>query len=120
MTPPQIADIRSTFTSVQTLGPAAATLFYNHLFEADPTLRPLFRGDMDQQGQRLLSMIGAAVGLLDKPQQLLPVLQQLGRRHGHRVPVASQLAALQPIAGGNQHLIQTVETDTQAPAGCPL
>ena len=48
---------------------------------ADPLLRQLFRGDMAQQGERLMTMIGAAVGLLDRPDALIPVLQKLGAWH---------------------------------------
>ena len=36
---------------------------------------------MVAQGEQLMKMIGQAVGLLDKPQTLIPVLQSLGRRH---------------------------------------
>jgi hemoglobin-like flavoprotein len=34
-----------------------------------------------QQGERLMSMIGAAVALLERPHALLPVLRSLGARH---------------------------------------
>ena len=37
---------------------------------------------MGKQGVLLMQMIGAAVGLLDKPHVLVPVLRQLGARHG--------------------------------------
>ena len=67
--------VRSSFALVQPIAPQAAALFYANLFEADPALRGLFTGDMDQQGVRLMSMIGAAVGMLDRPAALLPVLR---------------------------------------------
>ena len=73
--------VRSSFALVQPIAPQAAALFYANLFEADPALRGLFTGDMDQQGVRLMSMIGAAVGMLDRPATLLPVLRKLGARH---------------------------------------
>lgn len=82
MQPAQIPLVRSSFALVQPIAPQAAALFYANLFEADPTLRRLFNGDMDHQGERLMSMIGAAVGLLDRPDALMPVLRQLGARHG--------------------------------------
>ncbi len=82
MTPEQISLVRSSFARVVPVARSTATLFYAHLFEAQPALRALFKGDMDDQGAKLLQMIGAAVGLLDKPQTLLPVLRQLGARHG--------------------------------------
>lgn len=82
MTPEQITLVRSSFACVVPVARSTAALFYANLFEAQPALRALFKGDMDKQGALLLQMIGAAVGLLDKPQTLLPVLRQLGARHG--------------------------------------
>lgn len=78
----QVQLVRSSFALVQPIAATAAALFYQHLFAADPSLRGLFRGDMVQQGERLMSMIGSAVGLLDRPAVLLPVLRSLGARHG--------------------------------------
>ncbi len=78
----QIDLVRHSFALVQPIATQAAALFYGHLFEADPTLRHLFHGDIAQQGERLMTMIGAAVGLLDRPAALIPVLKKLGARHG--------------------------------------
>ena len=63
------------------IAPQAAALFYKNLFEADPSLKPLFKGSMEEQGKRLMQMIGAAVGKLDDLPTLIPILQSLGRRH---------------------------------------
>jgi len=82
MTPEQIQLVRTSFALVMPKARTTAHLFYANLFEADPSLRSLFKGDMDEQGVKLLQMIGAAVGLLDKPNVLMPVLRQLGARHG--------------------------------------
>ncbi len=81
MTPPQIALIRRSFDLLAPQAQQTADLFYAQLFQRAPELRPLFRGDLHSQGRRLMEMIGAAVGLLDHPQSLLPVLAQLGARH---------------------------------------
>jgi hemoglobin-like flavoprotein len=81
MTPHQITLVRASFGRVQPIATQAAALFYANLFDADPSLRPLFRGDMAQQGERLMSMIGAAVGLLERQSALMPVLRSLGARH---------------------------------------
>jgi hemoglobin-like flavoprotein len=77
----QIALVRSSFALVQPIAPQAAALFYDNLFDSDPSLRGMFRGDMAEQGQRLMSMIGAAVNLLERPEALVPVLRSLGGRH---------------------------------------
>lgn len=81
MTPQQINDVRTSFALVAPIADQAAGLFYSHLFAADPALRRLFKSDLGDQGQRLMDMIAAAVGLLDQPQRLVPVLRALGARH---------------------------------------
>jgi len=77
----QIDLVRSSFALVQPIAPQVAALFYDKLFAADPSLRSLFHGSMAQQGERLLAMIGSALGLLDRPAALMPVLRMLGSRH---------------------------------------
>jgi hemoglobin-like flavoprotein len=41
----------------------------------------MFGDDMEAQGRKLMRMIGALVGSLDRLDQVLPVLADLGRRH---------------------------------------
>jgi hemoglobin-like flavoprotein len=77
----QIDLVRNSFALVQPIAPHAAALFYDNLFAADPSLRSLFRGNMAQQGERLMAMIGSALGLLDRSAALMPVLRTLGSRH---------------------------------------
>jgi hemoglobin-like flavoprotein len=81
LSPVEVRLVRYSFARVEPIAEQAAALFYTHLFRADPALRPLFRGDMQAQGRRLIQMIGAAVALLEQPEALLPVLRQLGARH---------------------------------------
>jgi len=81
MTPRQIAHVRESFASVRPIAAQASALFYGRLFELDPSLRALFRGDMDQQGRLLMQMIGVAVAGLDRLDALVPALHDLGRRH---------------------------------------
>ena len=99
----QIMLVRNSFALVHPSAPQAAELFYKNLFDINPALRLLFTGDMGQQGQKLMQMIGAAVGLLDRPDQLLPVLRQLGARHGGYGVQDSHYAEV------GQALIQTLE-----------
>ena len=77
----QVRLVRESFALVQPIATQAAALFYDNLFESDPSLRGMFRGDMAAQGERLMTMIGAAVHLLDRPDALVPVLRSLGGRH---------------------------------------
>jgi hemoglobin-like flavoprotein len=73
--------VQGTFASIATIADDAAVLFYQRLFELDPSLRPMFRGDMSEQRKKLMQMITAAVKGLDRLEQLVPVAQDLGRRH---------------------------------------
>jgi hemoglobin-like flavoprotein len=73
--------VQGSFASIATIADDAAVLFYTRLFELDPALRPMFRGDMAEQRKKLMQMITAAVKGLDRLEQLVPVVQDLGRRH---------------------------------------
>jgi len=73
--------VRDSFDLVEPIAPQAAALFYANLFAIDPTVRPLFRGDMVVQGERLMAMIGLAVAKLTEPEVLMPALRGLGQRH---------------------------------------
>ena len=77
----QIELIRETFALVEPRAEVAALVFYQRLFTLDPSLRPLFRTDIDEQGQKLMQMLGVAVALLEQPFALAPTLEALGRRH---------------------------------------
>ena len=81
MTPQQINLVRGSFALMQPAARDAAALFFGHLFAADPSLRALFKGDLALQGEKLMGMFGGALGLLDKPAALTPVLRALGVRH---------------------------------------
>ena len=86
MTSAEITLIRESFRKVAPIADQAASLFYARLFELDPALRALFRGDMSEQGKKLMTMIGMAVGGLDRLDQLVPAVRQLGLRHaGYQV-----------------------------------
>ena len=67
---------------VEVCSPAtAAELFYGRLFELDPELRPLFKGDMAKQGDKLMTTLAIAVRGLTNLDSIVPVVQQLGARH---------------------------------------
>ena len=90
MTPEAQALVRDSFAKVVPIAPQAAAMFYARLFELDPGLKPLFKGDMNEQGRKLMAMIGTAVANLDKLETIVPAVQDLGRRHaGYGVPLSS-------------------------------
>ena len=76
-----ISLVKESFDLVEPIAPQAAALFYANLFDADPSLQRLFKGDMVVQGLKLMQMISLAVSKLGEPEVLMPALQNLGRRH---------------------------------------
>lgn len=81
LTTRQIELIQSAVPVITGNADAVATAFYAQLFALDPSLRALFRGDMVEQGRKLLTMLGVALNNVDKLDTLHPALESLGRRH---------------------------------------
>ena len=73
--------VQDSWSKVVPISAVAGPLFYKNLFEADASLRSLFKGNMDDQAAKLMQMIGAAVGHLTDLDTLVPILKQLGARH---------------------------------------
>jgi hemoglobin-like flavoprotein len=82
MTPRQVEAIRASWTEVEPIQELASTLFYDRLFELDPTLRRLFRRtDMAAQKKVLMQTLTVVVRSLDRLETLVPAIQAMGRRH---------------------------------------
>jgi hemoglobin-like flavoprotein len=81
MTPKQIELVQGSWKNVVPIADAAAELFYGRLFSLDPALKPLFKGNLQAQGRKLMSMISTAVNGLTQLDTLVPAVQDLGRRH---------------------------------------
>ena len=73
--------VQESFAAVMPIADDAAALFYRRLFELDPSLERMFKGDMKEQRRKLMQMLTAAVKGLDRLDQLVPVVEDLGRRH---------------------------------------
>jgi hemoglobin-like flavoprotein len=73
--------VQDSFAAVTPIADDAAVLFYRRLFELDPSLERMFKGNMSEQRRKLMQMLTAAVKGLDRLDQLVPVVQDLGRRH---------------------------------------
>jgi hemoglobin-like flavoprotein len=81
VTPAQQDLIRDTFLSVSTMAGPLASLFYGRLFSLAPELRPMFKGDLREQGQKLMAMIEVCVDSVSRLDELRPQLRELGKRH---------------------------------------
>ncbi|GLK83427.1 globin family protein [Ancylobacter defluvii] len=98
MTPDAIALLRESFAKVRPISDQAAALFYGRLFEIAPEVRPLFKGDMAEQGRKLMATLSVVVSGIDDLPALLPAVRRLGARHAgmgvtaeHFAPVGAAL-----------------------------
>lgn len=77
----QVRLLRETFTAVEPMAVETGEMLYNRLFEIDPSLRPLFKGDLKTQARMVMTAIGLAVAGLDRPDGLSDQVKALGSRH---------------------------------------
>jgi hemoglobin-like flavoprotein len=82
MTPAQIDRVKASYAAILPIADKAGLLFYERLFAIEPSLRPLFKEDIEAQSQKLMTMIGVAVNGLDRLETIVPAVQALGIRHG--------------------------------------
>ena len=74
--------VQNSWEKVLPISDTAATLFYGRLFELDPSTRPLFKDtNMAQQRKKLIQVIGTVINGLNRLDQLIPAVSNLGRRH---------------------------------------
>lgn len=81
MTPQDVATVKSTFALVRPISEQAAEIFYGRLFAVAPQVRALFKGDMKEQGRKLMATLGTVVASLDNLGPILPVASDLAKRH---------------------------------------
>jgi len=77
----QIDMVKHSWSLVAPIADTAATLFYDNLFEADPSLRKLFSSDMTKQKQTLMATLGYVVSKLDRLDDIVGDVMKLGAKH---------------------------------------
>ncbi len=73
--------VQKTFKVVAPKAAVLAADFYKRVFEIAPEARALFKGDMTEQGEKLMATLALAVNSLDKLESLMPALEALSHRH---------------------------------------
>lgn len=98
MTPDQISLVQDSFKKVVPIADVAADLFYGRLFEIAPEVKPMFRGDIKEQGRKLMATLGVVVTGLTRLETVLPAASTLARKHvdygvksEHYTPVGTAL-----------------------------
>ena len=81
MTTGQIELVQSSFKSVRPILDKATLMFYDRLFELDPSLRKLFHTAREEQARKLADMLVAVVDGLNHPEEILGRVEELGLRH---------------------------------------
>ena len=81
MTPQQIELVQSSFAKVAPISEQAAALFYARLLELAPQVQPLFKGDMTEQGRKLMTMLATVINGLTQLDVIVPAAQKLAQRH---------------------------------------
>ena len=81
MTPKQVALVQDSFAKVALISEAAATLFYDRLFDIAPQMKAMFPDDMIEQRRKLMAMLAMVVRSLGNLEQVLPVVIALAKRH---------------------------------------
>lgn len=73
--------IRESWAAVEPYSEEVSRFFYGMLFSLAPATRELFPVNMEVQRSRLLRALVHVVQMVDRPDELTPFLQQLGRDH---------------------------------------
>lgn len=81
MTPDQIQIVQESWAKVVPRADAIAEMFYDNLFELDPSIRVLFPTDIAEQKRMLLVILTSGVIGLSNLEELTPTIQDLGRQH---------------------------------------
>jgi hemoglobin-like flavoprotein len=81
MSPDTVNHVQSSWAKVQPIAEQAAALFYGRLFEVYPEVKPLFKGDMKEQGRKLMAMLNTAVNALTNLEAIVQPMKDMGARH---------------------------------------
>ncbi|PCI61778.1 MAG: hemin receptor [Kordiimonadales bacterium] len=81
MTPDDVAKLQYSFGQMVPKKDEIAKVFYERLFEVAPAVRPLFKGSIEEQGQKLVMALRQIVLSLKQPNELTTFLKGLGERH---------------------------------------
>ena len=93
MTPEQAELVRRSFDAIWPVRRKLGDRFYRRFFELAPDAQGLFRGDMERQHLKLMDMIAAIVGALDKREMFQSIISHSGRQHAQFGAKPSHFAA---------------------------
>jgi hemoglobin-like flavoprotein len=81
MTDLKILVVKNSWSYIIFQAEEVSLLFYSKLFELDPSLRPLFKGNVEEQGRKLIKMLTMIISRLQKMDDIATEVKSLGKRH---------------------------------------
>ena len=81
MTREQITIVQRTFRKIYGIADSSAEMFFSRLFELDASLQDYFDGDLQFYKKKFIQIVGAGVYGLNRPESIVPVLQQFSKRY---------------------------------------
>src|SRR5260370_33219087 len=79
MTPRQIELVQHSFKLVTPILDSATMMFYQRLFELDPSLRYMFHGPLEEQARKLGHVLTVGGKGLSHSEQILGEVEEIGR-----------------------------------------
>ena len=83
MTARQIDLVQQSFRLIEPIIDDAAVLFYERLFEIDPSVQQMFQRPRREQARLLAQTLTVVVKGIDRPAQLRNAVKALGERHAN-------------------------------------
>jgi nitric oxide dioxygenase len=77
----QVRLVQESFEKAAGLGEKVAEIFYAELFAIDPSLRAMFKGNMKEQHQKLLTTLALVIRSLHAPEKIIGAAQRLAVKH---------------------------------------
>ena len=74
--------VQDSWDKLAPLAPHVAELFYDRLFELDPSLEDLLPPSLTEQSAQLMQALGQAVADANDLDLIAPAVREIGRRHG--------------------------------------
>jgi hemoglobin-like flavoprotein len=84
MTRSQVQSVKASFQALTPQRNRLAGIFFAQLFVREPSLRPVFRGDLRAHGAELFEGLAAIVDSLDRLYPIVPALEWLGVQSARR------------------------------------
>jgi hemoglobin-like flavoprotein len=81
MNPEKIRLVKQSFEKIVPLKDSFAANFYSEVFRLDPSLKPMFKTDMEIQKEKLVKTLVYVIASLDNPALIMNTVQELGRKH---------------------------------------